>query len=163
MNGASWTKIFVSQKIWISSKKVYEVYTAFSGNSVFRCHNTKGVKLLTRLRLGLSHLWKHKFKHSFLDSLNTICSCGEDIETSTHFLLHCSNYSNERSTFLNIIKNIDRNIFEKNDLKIKETLRYGATSPGDTNNTLIMNTTMEFLIISVELLGRMWLCLLLTF
>ena len=119
--------------------------------------------MLTRLRLGLSHLWKHKFKHSFLDSLNTICSCGEDIETSTHFLLHCSNYSNERSTFLNIIKNIDRNIFEKNDLKIKETLRYGASSPEDTNNTLIMNTTMEFLIISVELLGRMWLCLLLTF
>ena len=27
-----------------------------SPNSIFNCHNPKGVKLLTRLRLGLSHL-----------------------------------------------------------------------------------------------------------
>ena len=56
-----------------------------SGNSVFRCHNPKGVKSLTRLRLGLSHLREHKFKHGFLDSLNPVYSCGEDIETSTCF------------------------------------------------------------------------------
>ena len=52
------------------------------GNSVFNCHNPRGVKLLTRLRLGSSHLRGHKFKHSFQDSLNPICSCGNDIETS---------------------------------------------------------------------------------
>ena len=51
-----------------------------SGNSVFRCHNPKGVKLLTRLRLGLSHFWGHKFKLGFLDSLNPGCSCCQDIE-----------------------------------------------------------------------------------
>ena len=60
-----------------------------SGSSVINCHNPRGVKLLTRLRLGLSHLREHKFKHGFQDSLNPICSCGNDIETSTHFLLHC--------------------------------------------------------------------------
>ena len=47
-----------------------------SGSTVFNCHNPKGVKLLTRLRLGLSHLREHKFKHSFQDSLNPIRSCG---------------------------------------------------------------------------------------
>ena len=72
-----------------------------SGNSVFNCHNPRGVKLLTRLRLGLSHLREHKFKHGFQDSLNPICSCGNDIETLAHFLLHCPHYSHERSTFLN--------------------------------------------------------------
>ena len=36
-----------------------------SGSSVFNCHNLRGVKLLTRLRLGLSHLREHKFKHGF--------------------------------------------------------------------------------------------------
>ena len=69
-----------------------------SGNTVFNCHNPKGVRLLTSLRLGLSHLREHKFKHSFQDSLNPICSCGNDIETSAHYLLHCPNFSNERST-----------------------------------------------------------------
>ena len=125
-----------------------KVFEKRSGNSVFRCHNLKGIKLLSRLRLGLSHLREHKFKHGFLDSLNPICSCGQNIETSTHFLLHCSNYSNERLTFLNIIRNIDRNILNKNDLKVTESLLYGDSSLDDTNNTLIMNATMEFLFAS---------------
>ena len=49
---------------------------------------SKGLKLLTRLRLGLSHLGNHKFKHY----LSTMCFCGQDIQTTTHFLLHCSNH-----------------------------------------------------------------------
>ena len=114
-----------------------------SGNSVFRCHNPKGAKVLTRLRLGLSNFREREFEHGYLDSLNPICSCGQDIQTSTHFLLHCSNYSNERLTFLNIIRNIDRNILDNNDLKVTETLLYGDSSSDDTNNTLIMNSTME--------------------
>ena len=38
-------------------------------NDIYYCHNPKGIRLLTRLRLGLSHLCKHKFKHSFQDYL----------------------------------------------------------------------------------------------
>ena len=36
-----------------------------SVNSTFNCHNPRGIKLLSQLRLGLSHLREHKFKHSF--------------------------------------------------------------------------------------------------
>ena len=35
-----------------------------SPNSVFNCHNYKGIKYLTRLRVGLTHLCEHKFKFS---------------------------------------------------------------------------------------------------
>ena len=115
-----------------------------SGNSVFNCHNPRGVKLLTRLRLGLSHLREHKFKHGFQDSLNPICSCGNDIETSAHFLLHCPHYSNERSTFLNTIRNISRSIFDKNHLQITETLLYGDSSLDDKSSSLILNATINF-------------------
>ena len=96
-----------------------------SESTVFNCHNPEGVKLLTRLRLGLSHLRERKFKHSFQDSLNPICNCGNDIETSAHYLLHCPNFSNERSTFLNIIGSIDRNILTRSDPQVIETLLYG--------------------------------------
>ena len=34
-----------------------------SPNSVYNCHNPRGICLITRLRLGLSHLREHKFKH----------------------------------------------------------------------------------------------------
>ena len=44
------------------------------------------------LSLGLSHLWEHKFKLNFRDTLNPICNCGEDIETSylTFFTVHAT-------------------------------------------------------------------------
>ena len=34
-------------------------------NSVFAANNPYGLQLLTRLRLGLSHLRYHKFRHKF--------------------------------------------------------------------------------------------------
>ena len=52
-----------------------------SQNSIFDCHNPKEAKLLTRLRLGLSHLRDHKV--SFQNSLNPISNCGTDVETTT--------------------------------------------------------------------------------
>ena len=67
-----------------------------SPSSTHNYFNTKGIKYLTRLRIGLSHLREHKFKHGFLDSLNPICNCELNIETTCHFLLHCPNFINER-------------------------------------------------------------------
>ena len=62
--------------------------------STFNVHNPHGMKLLTRLRVGLSHLREHKFRHNFQDSQDPFCNCGRHIETTIHFFLHCSNCSN---------------------------------------------------------------------
>ena len=98
-----------------------------SVNSTLNCHNTRGIKLLSRLRLGLSHLREHKFKHSFQDSLNPFCSCGKgEVETSSHYLLHCSNYSEERLALLNTIKNIDMSILQQSDLKFTSVLLFAT-------------------------------------
>ena len=37
--------------------------------------DSPGIKLLTRLRLGLSHLRQHKFNHNFQDTINPLCPC----------------------------------------------------------------------------------------
>ena len=76
-----------------------------SGSSVFNCHNLRGAKLLTRLRLGLSHLREHKIKHGFQDTLNPICSCGNDIETSAQLIL------NATIDFLFVTKRFEVNLF----------------------------------------------------
>ena len=96
-----------------------------SENSIFLCNNPKEIQLLIRLKLGLSHLRDHKFKHNFLETLNPICNCGEDIETSCHYLLHCSLYTNERLALLNVIQGIDNSILELTDSHIVEVLLYG--------------------------------------
>ena len=41
-------------------------------------NNFEGLKLLTRMRLGLGYLADHKFRHNFQDCLNPICSCGHN-------------------------------------------------------------------------------------
>ena len=42
-------------------------------NGIFDIHNPFGIKLLTRLRLGLSHLHEHKFRRCIQDTLNPLC------------------------------------------------------------------------------------------
>ena len=82
-------------------------------NSVFDINNPYGLKLLTRLRLGLSHLRYHKFRHNFQDCINPMCYCGLETETTTHFLLHCPLFKSARQSCLMNIKKIDESILKK--------------------------------------------------
>ena len=94
-------------------------------NRTFSSNKTRGIKLLSRLRLGLSHLRDQKFKLSFQDTLNYFCSCGKgEVETSSHALLHCSNCSQEQLDFLNIIKNMDKSILQQSDTKFTNVLLF---------------------------------------
>ena len=77
--------------------------------------------------------------------LDPIRSCGNDIETSAHFLLHCPNFSNERSTFLDIIGSIDRNILTRDDSQVTETLLYSDSNLNNITNIVILNATIDFL------------------
>ena len=47
-------------------------------NNVYCCHNPKGIRSITRLRISLNHLREHKFKHSFQDSLELLWFCGNE-------------------------------------------------------------------------------------
>ena len=58
-------------------------------NSIYNVFNVLEIKFLTRLRLGLSHLNEHKFKHNFQNCLNPLCSCSLEVESTIHFFLHC--------------------------------------------------------------------------
>ena len=72
-------------------------------NRTFNCLNPVRVKLIKRLRLGLSHLRDQKFKYNFRDCLNPICCCGKDTETILHYLLRYPTSSDEKSIFFNKI------------------------------------------------------------
>ena len=103
-------------------------------NNVYYCHNPKGIKLLTRLRLGLIHLCEHKCKHNFQDCLNPICLCGNKIENSTHYLLHYPTYTNERLFVLNRIKSTDCSILESSDAAVTKILLFGDNTLSNLSN-----------------------------
>ena len=107
-------------------------------NITFHYHNPKGLKLITMLRLGLSHLRFHKFKHSVQDTLNPICNCGT-VETTVHYLLHCPNFSNEKLIFFNKLRSIDANILSKVDSNTSKVLLYGNHSYNDEKKYFYFN------------------------
>ena len=114
--------------------------------SIFGCQNRIGVKLLARLLLGLSHLRKHKFKHSFQDTLNPLCSWGKQVETTFHFLLSCPNYFDERLTLLSRLRNINLNILENTNSPITQFFLYGDKNFIVSTNFIILSSVIEYIL-----------------
>ena len=84
-------------------------------NSTYRIHNPVGIRLLTRLHLGLSHLNEHKFRHNFADCVNPLCSCSIKPETILHFFLHCRIFLNIRRKLFYKTKLLDEALLQLND------------------------------------------------
>ena len=80
-----------------------------SPNLLYKIHDPSGVKFLTRLRLGLSHLSKHRLNHNFENWINSLCSCSLDVESTKYFFLHCHHYTNIFKILLNTVKPIVNN------------------------------------------------------
>ena len=76
----------------------------------YNIDNPIGLNFLTSLRLGLSHLNEHKFKHNFQDCVNPLCLCSLEIDSLSHFFLHCHHFTNIRATLLDDLQSVDRNI-----------------------------------------------------
>ena len=106
-------------------------------NSVFDINNPYGIKLSTRLRLGLSHLRDHKFRQCFQDTKNPLCDCGNDTETITHSFLYCPSFHTSTQILLNNIRNIDKQILPNREDHLVKTFLYRNPSCNLTINRLI--------------------------
>ena len=73
----------------------------------------------------MSPLRGDKFNLNFKDCLNPICSCGLDIESTSHFLLHCPAFNDERYTLLSTLNNTDCKLLELTKSSLSQTLLYG--------------------------------------
>ena len=77
-------------------------------------------------------------------TLNPICSCGQEIETS-HFLLYRLNYRCARKTFFEKINLIDSNILQQSDLSITNDLFFGSEKLKDDKNNALLTSMIEFI------------------
>ena len=116
-----------------------------SPNSFYDCHNIMRTKLVTRLCLGLSHLREHKFIYSFQDTLNHLCNCEMDFESSTHFLLQYSSYFNERRTLMSNWNRIKSQISQTSLQLLTNRPLFGNSSYIDKMNTHILNATIDYI------------------
>ena len=96
-----------------------------SPNCLLNFSDNLAIKLLTRLRLGLSHLREHKFNHSFQDTINPLCSCSLESESATHFFLCCQNFTDLRKCLINELIKIDPCIPTLDEKSLTKLLLYG--------------------------------------
>ena len=112
---------------------------------IFNIIDPIGLKLLTRLRTNLSHLRDHKFQHNFLDTLNPLCSCNIEIESTSHYLLRCSFFILIRKTLLDNIIELVGPISNLSDDQLVNLLLYGDNSFCFETNKLILNFTIAYI------------------
>ena len=117
-----------------------------SSNSFFDCHNHIGIKYITRIRLGLSHLREHKFKHSFQDTLDPICNLVMMLNLLFIFFLHCPLYSNQPRTILHSLVNIHHTLLGNTDFSLTQILLFGNATFNAIENTKIINLTIDIVL-----------------
>ena len=85
---------------------------------------TYGIKILTRLPVGLNHPREHKFRHIFHDTINPLCSCSLEIESTSHFFLRCQNFITPRTNLMNELRKLDSNILNLDEISLTKMLLY---------------------------------------
>ena len=95
------------------------------------------------MRFGLSHLRKHKFKHSFQDNLQLRFWCW----MTTRYILHYSLYNDKRYTILSIIKNIGYRLLGVTETVLIKTLLFGNCSVDAHTNIHILNADIWWIFI----------------
>ena len=131
----------------VSVNKFKEIILSFirpKENSVFVIHDTKGLKLLTHLRLDFSHSNERKFSHGFKDTVDPMCKCGLETELTLHFLLRCRLYSTIRIKLLDDIYPLAPSLTNYPNEKRLNILLYGSEYFSVKTNQSILKSTIKF-------------------
>ena len=119
--------------------------------STYNINDTKELKLLPKFRLGLSHLGDHNFRHTFQDCVSPMCYCGQDIETTTHFLLQCPNHHCARKTLFHKINQVSGTILRQSDSTIAKTLLFVDNKLDFETSKILLMSTIEFINRDIQL------------
>ena len=103
-------------------------------SNIYHIFDPKGLKFLTRLRLGLSHLNEHKFRHNFMET-----------EDSSHYFLHCQHLFNHRIDLKNSVKSVIINFESMTDNRKRDILLYGDSRFDENKNEIILEATLNCL------------------
>ena len=115
------------------------------GNDTNGIDDPLGIRLLNRLRLGLSRLREHKFSYNFADTLNPLCSCSLETEDTEYYFLRCQNNLSFRTTFMNDSNNINTAIASLNSYDLLRVILYGDESFNKETNCKMLTASIKFI------------------
>ena len=89
-----------------------------------------GITLLPTLQLGFNHLHEHKLRHNFTDTVNPLCSCYLETESTEHYMIHCHNYATFHTILMNEFSSINSKF---NTSELDEPIRTILYADNDFN------------------------------
>ena len=109
-----------------------------------------------RLRLHFSHLNEHKLRHNFRATIDPMCSCGLEPETTLYYLLRCNLYSDFRTELLNDICALNPTLKKLSHEKLLNILLCGSEDFSFKTNKKIIKSTIKFLKTSECFIGPLF-------
>ena len=122
-NGITKVQKFVNQYRFRFSKFITEIYKTYSQQ--LNVSDSLKIKLLTRLRLGFSYLIEHEFNQNSQDTVNPLCSCSLESESTSHFFLCCQKIKHLCKCLMNELIKIGSCIHTLYEKSITKLLQYG--------------------------------------
>ena len=113
-----------SESIAIFKKRLSSFIRPIPSN-LYNVFDPIGLKFLTRLHLGFSHLNEHRFRHNFQECINPLCSCSLETENTSHYLLHCHHFSQNRINLMNSVNSVFEHFDILSDNIKTDVLLYG--------------------------------------
>ena len=121
----------------------------------FGINDLVDLKLITRLRLKLSHLRAHIFKHNSQDTLNPLCSCGLEIEDNEHFFLRCRFFASDRCALFEKLLKLNISINNLPTTCAVDILLYDDRTLDPAESKLILEAAITFIKITGRFSGSL--------
>ena len=114
---------------------------------VYGIHNPKRLATLTQLRVGLSELNYHKFRHNFNTTINPLCPISDGVEDMEHFLLHCHSYQLQRNSLLSRVQSVllSCGLSNLSNVELVSILLYVDERLNFESNKMIIKATLDFI------------------
>ena len=122
-------------------------FRVVSCKPVYSIFYPKGLSILTQLRVRLSKLNSHKFRHNFKYTLNPMCQINDGTEDTEHFLLLCHAYALIRCSLLDSVNTIllTNGLSNLSLQEMTKVLLYGHERLKADANKKILLATLEYI------------------
>ena len=110
--------------------------------SIFGIHDPVGLRYLFQLRVSLSPLRSHKWRHNFIDTPSEICGCNQGNEDTNNFFCLCPFYAIQRADSVRIVLQNNKINYLGSQSQL---YLYGHQSINSTDNRKILLSTIKYI------------------
>ena len=126
---------------WKHQKTLHNLAPLMFSGGRERVRWERMVKLLKRLRLDFSHLNEHKFCHNFRKAVNPLCFSNAETETTSHYLLRCLLFSEQRTNLLKSLRNLQNTLLNHCQDNLVNIFLFGSSKYIFSTNSKMLSLT----------------------